>query len=94
MRTVSLGDLNRLSDYLQYVRNGEEVVIRDGVVPVARILPFAPGSGWERESQLVVSGAMRMPEQDMDWIKFFEKPTGTISYETALQAVCDSRGDR
>lgn len=44
MRTVNIGELkNQLSAYLQYVRNGEEVIVRDRnapVAPVARILPI------------------------------------------------------
>ena len=63
MRTVNIGELkNQLSGYLQYVKNGEEIVIRDRSVPVARILPFRHGSGWEQEEQLVASGALKMPE--------------------------------
>src|SRR5580658_6714404 len=39
MRTVNIGELkNQLSAYLQYVRNGEEVVVKDRNTPVARIL--------------------------------------------------------
>jgi prevent-host-death family protein len=68
MRTVNIGELkNQLSYYLRCVRNGEEIVIRDHSVPVARILPFLDGSGWEKEAQLVASGAMKMPEEEMDW---------------------------
>lgn len=71
MRTVNIGELkNQLSGYLQYVKNGEEIVVRDRSVPVARILPFRQDVGWEREAQLVASGALKMPEEAMDlgWI--------------------------
>jgi prevent-host-death family protein len=45
MKTVNIGELkNQLSCYLQYVKNGEEIVIRDRSVPVARILPFRHGA--------------------------------------------------
>ena len=95
MRTVNIGELkNQLSGYLQYVRNGEEIVIRDRSVPVARILPFLDGSGWENEAQLVASGAMKMPEEEMDWELFFGERTGNVSHEAAVQAAIDSRGDR
>jgi prevent-host-death family protein len=41
MRTVNIGELkNQLSAYLQYVRNGEEVIVRGRNTPVARILPI------------------------------------------------------
>jgi prevent-host-death family protein len=94
MRTVNIGELkNQLSGYLQYVRNGEEVVIRDRSVPVARILPFHHDAGWDQEAQLVASGALKMPEQEMDWALFFADKTGGVSRETAVKAAIDSRGD-
>ena len=94
MKTVNIGELkNQLSSYLQCVRNGEEVVVRDRSVPIARILPFNHDAGWDREARLVSSGAMRMPERTMDWEAFFREPAGDVSHEAAVQAVQDSRGD-
>ncbi len=47
------------------------------------------------DHQAVTSGAMKMPEEEMDWKRFFSHPqTATISNEAAVQAVIDSRGDR
>jgi prevent-host-death family protein len=95
MRTVNIGELkNRLSGYLQYVKDGEEIVIRDRSVPVARILPFRHGPEWEQEAQLVASGALKMPEEEMDWNRFFLVPAGKVSHERAVEAAIDSRGDR
>ncbi len=95
MRTVNIGELkNQLSGYLQYVKNGEEIVVRDRNVPVARILPFRQDTGWERESQLVASGALKMPEEAMDWDQFFLAPAGNVSHEHAVEAALESRGDR
>jgi prevent-host-death family protein len=95
MRTVNIGELkNQLSGYLQYVKNGEEIVIRDRSVPVARILPFRHSSGWDREAQLVASGALKMPEEEMDWSEFFLVPAGQVSRKVAVEAAIESRGDR
>jgi prevent-host-death family protein len=95
MKTVNIGELkNQLSGYLQYVKNGEEIVIKDRSVPVARILPFRRGSGWHQEEQLVASGALKMPEEEMDWSEFFLAPAGTVSREVAVEAAIESRGDR
>jgi prevent-host-death family protein len=95
MRTVNIGELkNQLSGYLQYVRNGEEIIIRDRAVPVARILPFRHDAEWEKEAHLVASGAMKMPEQEMDWNKFFETRIANVPHQVAVQAAIDSRGDR
>ena len=95
MRTVNIGELkNQLSSYLQYVRNGEEIVIRDRSVPVARILPFRHDANSEHETRLVASGAMKMPEEPMDWDIFFTDRAGDVSHETAVAIAVDSRGDR
>jgi prevent-host-death family protein len=95
MKTVNIGELkNQLSGYLQYVKNGEEIVIKDRTVPVARLLPFRHGTQWDREEQLVASGALKMPEQAMDWSEFFSlSPAGNVSREIAVQVAMASRGD-
>ena len=95
MRTVNIGELkNQLSGYLQYVKNGEEIVVRDRSVPVARILPFRQDVEWEREAQLVASGALKMPEETVDWDGFFLAPAGNVSREIAVESALESRGDR
>ncbi len=95
MRSVNIGDLkNGLSGYLQHVKNGEEIVIRDRSVPVARILPFRHEIGWEQEAQLVASGALKMPEETMDWDGFFQTPVGKVPRKMAVEAAIESRGDR
>jgi prevent-host-death family protein len=95
MKTVNIGELkNQLSGYLQYVKNGEEIVIRDRSVPVARILPFRHGAGWDQEGELVASGALKMPEEVIDWNQFFLAPAGHVSQEIAVEVAIDSRGDR
>jgi prevent-host-death family protein len=95
MRTVNIGELkNRLSAYLQYVRNGEEVIVRDRNRPVARIVPFDDRSISDEEAQLVASGAMKLPKEEMDWDAFFRLPKANVSREVALKALLESRGDR
>lgn len=95
MKTVNIGELkNQLSAYLQYVRKGEEVVVRDRSVPVARILPFNAASGADEEALLVASGAMKLPEQQMDWDSFFSRPRGNVSRKAAIEAAIESRGER
>ena len=95
MRTVNIAELeNELSGYLQYVKNGEEIVIRDRSLPVARILPFEHGPEWDLEAPLVASGALKMPEAPIDWEGFFLAAAGNVSQEIAVGAVIDSRGNR
>ena len=95
VRTVNIGDLkNHLSAYLQYVRNGEEVIVRDRNLPVARILPIDNADLSDHERQMVSSGAMKLPEQEMDWEAFWALPKAKISHRRAVQAALESRGDR
>jgi len=95
MRTVNIGELkNRLSAYLQYVRAGEEVIVRDRNVPVARIVPYAAMSASEEEAYLVATGQLKLPEQEMDWEAFCARPRANVPHDIAVQAVIDSRGDR
>ena len=95
MRTVNIGELkNQLSAYLQYVRNGEEVVVKDRNVPVARILPIRAGDYAAEEAQLVASGALKLPEKEMDWEAFWARPKANVPHDVAVQAALDSRGDR
>jgi prevent-host-death family protein len=95
MKTVNIGDLkNQLSAYLQYVRNGEEVVVRDRNRPVARILPYDQTNMSEEDIQLVGTGAMKMPERKMDWDRFWAGQKGNVPREAALAAVRESRGNR
>ena len=95
MKTVNIGELrNQLSAYLRYVRSGEEVVVRDRGIPVARILPLHGASGSDEEARLVASGAMKLPQQEIDWKLFFSLPKGNVSRKVAVDAAIESRGDR
>jgi len=95
MRTVNIGELkNQLSAYLQHVRNGEEVIVRDRNTPVARILPIHADSLSEHEAKLVASGAMTLPLEEMDWDAFFAEDVGNVPHDIAVQAAIEGRGDR
>ena len=95
MRSVNIGELkNQLSAYLQFVRNGEEIIVRDRNTPVARILPIRADSLTDHETQLVASGAMSPPLEEINWDAFFAEDTGEdVSEETIAQAVDQSRGN-
>jgi antitoxin (DNA-binding transcriptional repressor) of toxin-antitoxin stability system len=99
MRTVNIGVLkNQLSAYLQIVRNGEEVVVRDRNVPVARILPFTlplpPEGDHEAEvAYLIATGQAKAPKQKMDWKAFWALPRPTVSDEAVKEALDWVKGD-
>lgn len=95
MKAVNIAELRSdLSGYLKLVREGEEVVVKDRNLPVARILPIRQDSFSEKEARLVASGAMTLPQEEMDWDAFFATPTGMVPHEIAVQAVLDDREGR
>jgi prevent-host-death family protein len=59
MRSTNIADLrNRLTQYLQEVRAGEEIVVRDRKKPIARIVPFSVDEG-DEDAALMAAGLMR-----------------------------------
>ena len=95
MRTVTVQDLaNDPIAYLQYVRDGEEIVLHDQNIPVARILPFnQEAAEQERQARLVASGDLILPKQKMDWDAFFALRKGSVPRDAAVQAVIDDRSE-
>lgn len=99
MRTVNIGTLkNQLSAYLKYVRNGEEVIVRDRNVPVARILPFtlslpAEGDYAAEAAYLIATGQMSSAREKMDWEAFWDLPRPAVSDEAAKEAIDWAKGD-
>jgi|SRR5277367_1460439 len=99
MRTVNIGTLkNQLSAYLRYVKNGEEVVVRDRNVPVARIVPILPPdpslNDYEaEEAYLIATGQMRPPLGKIDREAFWKLPRPTVSDEAVKEALDWVRGE-
>jgi prevent-host-death family protein len=62
VRAVNIGDLkNNLSRYLNAVRKGEELVVKDRSKPIARIIPFAADETDESELEELVSLGLARP---------------------------------
>ncbi len=63
MQTVNIADLkNNLSAWLEQVRNGEELIVKDRNTPIARLMPLATGEDLDAEEEaLVAAGLMRLP---------------------------------
>lgn len=57
MVTAKVAELKkRLSKYLALVKSGEEIVIRDRNLPVAKLVPFSSDGATEEELLLVTAG--------------------------------------
>jgi prevent-host-death family protein len=92
MRSVNVAELkNRLSKYLTFAKGGEEIIIRDRNLPVAKLVPFSPGEGTEEELLLVAAGKMRLPEKPVDLEKVLRIPTGKYLGRAGTQALLEDR---
>ena len=97
MKTANVAELkNRLSAYLQLVREGEEVIVKDRNQPIARITPYNVSGTSESERRLVACGALKLPEEETaNWDEFldeyFARPGAKISQQAIVRAVVDER---
>jgi len=72
MGTVNVAELkNKLSSYIQRARAGEEIVIRDRNLPVAKIVPLAAEDLDLEEASLVACGQMTLPKKKLDSKRFW-----------------------
>ena len=92
MRSVNVAELrNRLNKYLTFAKGGEEVVVRDRNLPVAKLVPFSAEGADDQELMLVAAGKMRLPMARLDVRKLLKIPTGNVAGNKAIQAVLADR---
>ena len=92
MKSVNVAELkNRLSAYLRLVRGGEEVVIRDRNLPIAKLVPFPGGDASEDELILAAAGKMRLPRGRLDRQALWKIPTGSVRGNPAVEALLAER---
>jgi prevent-host-death family protein len=67
VRSVNIAALkNELSRYLNEVRQGEELLIRDRNVPIAKIVPLQQaGEPQAEELALAAAGKLRLPQASL-----------------------------
>jgi prevent-host-death family protein len=72
VRTVNIAELkNQLSSFLYRVREGEELIVRDRNLPIAKIIPLGSDDMDPEELSLVASGQMTLPKQELDQERFW-----------------------
>jgi len=92
MRSVNIAELkNQLSKYLTFAKAGEEIVIRDRNLPVAKLVPLPAGGGHDEELLLVAAGKMRLPQTSVKVSDLLKIPTGRVAASQAVQALLDDR---
>jgi prevent-host-death family protein len=95
MRTVNISDLKaRLSAHIQLVRDGEEVLVCDRNVPVARIVPCRLDGQSQQERRLVARGILTPPLNKRPALVAWPKPPGDISDKAMEQIWRDEREGR
>ena len=92
MKTVNIAELkNRLSYYLNEVRDGREVIVRDRNNAIARIVPITQRSNDEELLALAAAGKIRLAEEEIDE-KFWDLPAPKVS-ATALRRTLKQERD-
>jgi len=92
MRSVNVAKLkDKLSEYLRLAKNGEEVVIRDRNLPIAKLVPFEAEGASEEELLLVAAGKMRLPQEPLDLKRLRRIPTGRVKGNAAIKALLADR---
>jgi prevent-host-death family protein len=95
MRTVKISDLKaRLSAHLQYVRDGEELLVCDRNQPVARIVPCSAADEPEQERRLIARGVLTPPLKRRRSPVLWPDPPGDISGEVMERAWREERKNR
>jgi prevent-host-death family protein len=87
MKTVNIAELkNQLSRYITEVKAGQEIVIRDRTLAVARLVPMADQTSPDDELHALASqGKIRLGEGALE-ASFWEMPAPRVP-RAALQTV-------
>jgi prevent-host-death family protein len=94
MQQVNIAELkNRLSYYLDKVRGGEELIVRDRQKPIARIVPLTNREDEDSELlELVAAGIIKLPEAELP-NSFWKMPRPRVSGNKALEAILAERDE-
>ena len=94
MKSVNIAELkNGLSVYLNDVKAGEEILVRDRNQPVARIVPIARSRDEDQELRALASqGKLRLGEGLLDEA-FWAIPAPRVSAAALRRAIAQERDD-
>lgn len=92
MRRASISTLKaRLSEYLRMVRNGEDVIVTDRGIPVARLTPLEPAERQDAHSRgLIEAGLVRGAEGSLP-DDFWDRPRPRDPEGWSLRALLEER---
>jgi antitoxin (DNA-binding transcriptional repressor) of toxin-antitoxin stability system len=72
-------------------QRGEEIIIRDRNLPVAKLVPLSPEEATEGELLLLAAGKMRLPKSSIDLGKVLGPPTGRSPGRAGTAALLKDR---
>jgi len=95
MKTVNISELKaQLSAHIQFVKDGEEVLVCERDKPVARIVPCGLEGRLEQEQRLVARGIISLPLKKRPVSVSWPEPPGDISDEVMEQVWRKERENR
>ncbi len=94
MKSVNIAELkNHLSFYLNEVKGGEEILVRDRNQPIARIIPLARSRDDDKELLALASqGKLRLGEGRLEE-SFWQLPAPRISAAALRRAIEQERDE-
>lgn len=95
MKTANIAELkNHLSSYLLDVKRGEEVLISDRNVPIAKIVPLKNTDDFSfEELALASAGVLKLPDVTNSTESFLKETRPNLSGKIAIQAIIDERDE-
>ena len=89
MQSVNIAELrSHLSTYLGRARRGEEIIVRDRNLAIAKIVPLSKTGDFDEELlDLAAQGLVRLPEKPLDWKAFFSLPAPNVPLEKIQAAI-------
>jgi antitoxin (DNA-binding transcriptional repressor) of toxin-antitoxin stability system len=95
MRTVNISDLKaKLSAHIQFVKDGEEVLVCERDQPVARIVPCRLADYSDKERRLIARGVLTPPLKKRLASVSWPVPPGNVSDEVMEQVGQEEREGR
>ena len=92
MRSVNVAALkNQLSKYLTFAKAGEEIVIRERNLPVAKLVPLSAEGADGEELKLIAAGKMRPPKSRLDVKRLSKIRAGKVAGNKAIRAILADR---
>lgn len=93
MEPVNIADLrNRLSYYINKVREGKEIIVRDRNMPVARIVPWTDETEEDELQSLASAGKVKLGTGQIDE-DFWKLPAPKVSSEILNRILSEERDD-